>query len=663
MRKKWCIQQTDKVQEGIFAQQLGVSNIVAAILLHRGMDDVEKAKKFLYAEQEPFYDPFLMKDMDKAAARIEQAITQNEKVVVYGDYDVDGITSTALLTYTLKQLGADVSYYIPDRQKEGYGFNYNALHKLYEDGNQLLISVDCGISAMEEVRQMQGKLDIVITDHHLPGNELPSAAAVVNPHRLDCPYPFKDLAGVGVAFKLCQALWKILRHAEFVDLLELVALGTVADIVPLLDENRKIVKEGLLAMQSSTVPGCRMLLEAAGIGNKDLTAGDIGFVLAPRLNAAGRIGHAKQGVELLLSDNVSTAQSLAEALNEKNADRQLLEHDILSLVEQKVKSIDVSKAHVFVIDGEGWHPGVIGIVASRIVDQYYRPTIIISISDGMGKGSCRSIKGFHMYEALTACQEFLKGYGGHAMAAGLTIEANQIQAFREALDTYASAHLRPDDYIPEIAIEREMKPTEADFSLVEELKQLEPFGMGNPRPLFGCRGIRGSYAQSMGSEGRHLRFQIEDASVSVRAIAWNKGACAGLVNREPMDIVYVPEINEWNGRKSLQCKIEDMMPASAEPQSLTRDVLRDLYLFLRKLTMKDSLPYTDQQIWQKYNMERVSISLELMKKALAVFLEIGILTLHAGTGYYHMLIVPGKKFDLMQSATYCTELQKNDKIV
>ena len=487
---------------------------VAGFLVHRGLSDAAAARRFLYPETEQeSYDPFLLRDMDKAVARICQAVEKKERIIVYGDYDVDGITATTVLVRCLRQLGADVSYYIPNRLTEGYGFKAEALRKIKDGGADLLVSVDCGISAVAEVAGIAAELDIVITDHHLPGPTLPAALAVVDPHRKDCTYPYEELAGVGVAFKLCQALWRELRQEEYEQDLELVALGTVADIVPLLDENRKFVKIGLQRMPHTAIVGLQALLAAADLKGKAITAGQVGFVVAPRLNAAGRVAAAAQGAELFLMEDPARAMELAAKLNVENSQRQELEHEILGEAEKQLRQIDTEKARVLVLAGEGWHPGVIGIVASRIVDRYYRPTVVIGIKDGIGKGSCRSIKGFHMYDALTASKDTLLGFGGHAMAAGLSVAADKIDALRASLDAFAAAHLSAEDYAPVLALEAELPPEAMDMKLLEDLAKLEPYGMGNPQPLFACFHIQGCRADAMGREKQHLKFEIPVGSV------------------------------------------------------------------------------------------------------------------------------------------------------
>ena len=651
MEKLWKLKDGMEEQAAQLAGEMKISLFLARLLVHRGIVDKERAEVFLSPERQAFYDPFLLKDMDKAVDRIRQALAEKEKIVVYGDYDVDGITSTALLTRNLRQLGGDVEYYIPDRQSEGYGFHQEALERLRDAGAQLLISVDCGISAVEETGKLADTLDIVITDHHLPGEKLPAALAVVDPHREDCSYPNKNLAGVGVAFKLCQALWQAVQGSDYTGDMELVALGTVADIVPLLDENRKIVSLGLKAMENTPFLGLRALLEVAGLEGKKLTAGHIGFMLAPRLNAAGRIATAQKGAELLLTENAELAASLAQELNGDNLERQQLEKEIFDLVEKQLEQVDMDKAHVLVVAGEGWHPGVIGIVASRVVEKYYRPVVIISLKDGIGKGSCRSIEGFHMRDALQECSRYLLGFGGHAQAAGLSLAADQVDAFRQAMDACAAKWLQPEDYIPVMDIECELSMDEVNEQLIEEISRMEPFGMGNPSPLFVGRNVRGSYAQRKGRDGKHLGFHIDSTIRSLAAIGWNIGDLAGLVNRQPVDFVFVPEINEFRGRRTPQCKIKELRPAEHPGPLLNREFLKNLYIFLRGIQRKEGkIPYTPRQLGGFFRRAGQQAEDEAIVRGLEVFAELSLLQSLPSNGYE--LLPASGKMNLAESAIY-----------
>ena len=653
MIKKWNTYTGEREDVQRFAADAGVSEEIAGILWHRGIRTAETARAFLDPEgTQVFHDPFLMKDMDQATDRILSAIREGEKITVYGDYDVDGITATSLLLRNLRRLGAVAECYIPDRQKEGYGLNEPALRSLASHGTKLVVSVDCGIASLEEVNALRGVLDIVITDHHLPGNDIPEAVAVVNPHREDCPYPDKNLAGVGVAFKLCQALWQKKEGVSFREDTEFVALGTIADIVPLLGENRKLVKMGLRALPNTKFLGLQALIEVSGLQGKEIGSGQVGFMLAPRLNASGRIGRAMEGVRLLLSEDKTEADGIAATLNEQNIRRQEIEREILELAEEKLAQMDLSEAHSIVLDGEDWHPGVIGIVASRLVDKHYLPTIVISRQGDLGKGSCRSIRGLHMYEALCACEECLLGFGGHSQAAGLTIAAKDIDRFRRMFDDYVAKTLSKEDYIPSINIEFERAPQDMDIPFIEELAKLEPYGMGNPKPLFGCRSVRGLHARQIGRDGQHLAFDLESPERTVTALSWNNSAFVSIVNAEALDIVYVPQISEWQGRKSVEVILQEIQPTQSERIFPDRGLLVKIYTFLKELgEKKQGIPLDAYLLTAGFSKRFGHISLYSMKYGLQVFQELGLL--HGDLEEKRYLLPPTKgKMDLMQSSTY-----------
>ncbi len=648
MRKKWSIVGTADVSDQAFAKALGVSTFLAGILRRRNISDVQKARAFLNPEQlQAYYDPFLMRDMDRAVARIRQAIEVSEKIVVYGDYDVDGITSTTLLVRALRRLGAVADYYIPKRE-EGYGLHTESLKKIAGDGAGLVVTVDCGIAGMAEIDAVRGVIDVVVTDHHLPGDTIPDAAAVVDPHRADCGYPFKELAGVGVAFKLCQALFRVMKDEAFEDDLELVALGTVADIVPLLSENRKLVKIGLSRMKETKLQGLRQLIEVAGLAGKDISSGQVGFVLAPRLNAAGRLETAMRGVELLMTEDENKARDIALMLNELNGERQQVEADILEQAQKQLASVDTASARTLVVAGKDWHSGVIGIVASRLVDLYYRPTVVISLQDGVGKGSCRSIKGFHLFDALTAAKDTLVQFGGHEMAAGLTVRPENIGALQEALDDYAKKNLTEEDYIPCLELESELRPEEITIDLVKELGLLEPYGMNNPRPLFCCLGIWGSGAHAIGREGQHLKFCVGGGDGTLEAIGWNMSGKVVTVDRGPVDMAYVPELNEWNGKISVQCKLTDVRSSEVSGSFPTRDMLGGIYISLKKRKRFSD----DVEMLAK----ACNIPVDTMQTALKIFEELG-LAVHEGMEY-RLAPQPKQKLDLMDSPTY-----RNGKLI
>lgn len=652
MLKQWKLYDTVPDVADL-AKELGTTEMVAGILWHRGLRTVTEAEAFLHPEQQPFYDPLLMKDMDKAVARIRQAIDQEEKITVYGDYDVDGMSATSLLLHNLRALGAQADFYIPERQKEGYGFNLSALQKLAAEGTKLLVSVDCGVASVADVAAMQDTLDIIVTDHHLPGAQLPPAVAVVNPHRPDCPYPDKELAGAGVAFKLCQALWQELEGEAYEQDLELAALGTVADIVPLLGENRKIVKMGLDRMKDSPFAGIQALIEVADIGDQQLNAGHIGFRLAPRLNAAGRIGSARKGVELLLSKDKETAAALAMELDILNSQRQAIEQDILQKAEESLAGQEPEQMPAIVVAGEGWNPGVIGIVASRLVERYYKPVIVFSVQpDGVCKGSCRSIEGLHMYETLKLCQEHIIQFGGHAQAAGLSVREGELSAFRQAFQQAAASALSVDDYTPKVTVEFELAPEDVSFDLVEELALLEPYGMGNPKPLFGCRNIRGMGAAAIGRDGQHLRFQVGTPEQPLSALYWNKSEYVSVVNRETVDMVYSPAVNEWQGRRSLQCMVDSLRPADQERIFPDREMLAAIYRFLYQIQQQEGrIPYTAAELAVKFGQCSGHISCYTMRTGLRIFQELSLLRMDLDEKEYYLPKAVGK-MELASSPTF-----------
>ena len=651
--KIWNVYKGDEKKIDKLATEANISKNFASILTERGIETKEDAEIFLHPEEnQPFYDPFLMKDMDKGAERIIKAIDENEKIVVYGDYDVDGITATSILTNTLKKLGADVSFYIPDRQSEGYGLNVEALKKLSDDGAKLIVTVDCGIAGIKEAEAANKFLDIVITDHHIAPGTLPKAVAVINPHREDCPYPDKNLSGVGVAFKLCQALYKKIKDEEFTEDLDFVALGTIADIVPLVGENRKLVKLGLKEIQNSKKCGIKALIEVSALIGREIGPGQVGFALAPRLNAAGRIGHAKDGVELLLSDNYDDALAIAENLNDSNTERQDIEKAILNEAQEKLSKMDVSKLHSIVLDGENWHPGVIGIVASRLVDIYYLPTIVISHQGETSKGSCRSIRALHMHDALSAASSHLLGFGGHAQAAGLTIKTSEIPKFREAFENYVAKTLKPEDYTQTVDIAALISPDAITEEFINELELLEPFGMGNPKPIFGAKNIAGKNPHVMGKNNEHLAFVL-GKNGSRTALAWGRAEYIEIIAREYVDICYTAQLSEWQGVKTIEVVVNSIEPAECERTHPNRDLLVKIYLLLKKLQNNGRISADPMVLTSQFaRATNIHCSLFSMKEAVKIFEEIGLLVINDENSRLYKLITPKEKLNLTDSETY-----------
>ena len=563
--KYWDLKSYDREEMQTLAAKVGISPVTAGILWNRGLREENAIRDFLFGKKDTYYDPFLMKDMRLAAERILQAVDTRERIAVYGDYDVDGITASSLLYLYLTGLHANVSTYIPKREGEGYGLNNEALQSLHEEGVTLVVTVDCGISGVREVAEAPRGMDIIITDHHRPPELLPMAFAIVNPKQADCGYPFKGLSGVGVAFKVCQALEK-LRNPEapmWEQYTELVALGTVADIVPLQDENRALVKRGMKAMETTSLTGLRKLLQVCRCYQETITTEKIGFILAPRLNAVGRLEHAQLAVELLITKDEEAAERMAGNLNDENAVRQEISRQIFTEAEALLEK-QASIGPAIVLAGqwdsdaqEGWHPGVIGIVASRLVDKYYRPVILISISGDVAKGSCRSIHPLDMYDALDACSADLIQFGGHSQAAGLTLESRKIEDFQKHFTEFVRNHLQPEDYQPRLAVDIEWdRNEELTLSFLHELQLLEPFGCENPAPLFMLRNAEVHNPRLFGQELSHLRFFTDIGPRSCHCIMW-QGAqyqyC--LCNNAQADIAFKPRINFFNNTESINLDI------------------------------------------------------------------------------------------------------------
>ncbi|KEO82238.1 single-stranded-DNA-specific exonuclease RecJ [Tumebacillus flagellatus] len=555
--KRWVVLEADELEVHALADKVGVSPILARLLWRRGLRTAEDAQRFLYPGREGFSDPFLMRDMDKAVARIRQAIDRRERIMIYGDYDADGATSTALLFLALQGIDADVEYYIPDRFSEGYGLNGPALQEAKERGFDLVITVDNGISAVEEARlAAEIGLDLIVTDHHTPPEVLPDAYAILNPKQPGCNYPEKMLAGVGVAWKLVQALYERVPD-EFLDL---AAIGTVADLAPLTGENRLITMFGLDAINVVPRPGVRALVEVAGLTGKKVTAGHIGFSFGPRINAAGRLDSATYAVELLTTIDPDKARELAEFLDARNRERQEIGE---SIFEQAVALIEANPdwldGRVLVVPSKGWNEGVIGIVASRIVERYYRPTLMIALNgEGGGKSSARSIHGFDLYAALSQCADLLGHYGGHKMAAGFSIAEERIDELRRRMNDIAQEVLTPEDMQPKIDVDMVLDLNDLNFDLVEQMERLAPYGFGNPSPRFSFQGLDLEQIRVVGKDAAHLQMRVKRANRQLDCIAFRRSADQPLLESlASIDLVGELSINEWNGRRSLQLQVGD----------------------------------------------------------------------------------------------------------
>lgn len=591
MQKRWSIEPDHSQKEVQLAAELKVSPIVAKLLINRGLGDPHKARQFLAADMESLLSPWDLKGMREAVACVTKTMEEGGSIVVYGDYDVDGITATSVVYRFLKRCGASVSYYIPERQSEGYGLNLEALEGLIAKGTDLVITVDCGISSYDIVEAVRDRLALVITDHHEAPALIPQAIAVVDHKQPNCPYPDKNLAGVGVAYKLCQAIWQERTGEVYQADLDIVALGTVADVVPLVGENRILVKAGLSKMQMQPNRGIEALIDVAGLKDRKITAGHIGFTLAPRLNAAGRVAHATRAVELLTTPSQEEAYEIAEELQETNLERQALERDIHEIARQDVLKQGSDADYVVVVGGQDWHPGVIGIVASRLVEEFYKPTLVISIKDGIGKGSCRSIDNCNIYEALQSAEDLLIQFGGHQAAAGFSIKEDKIPALRERLAQYCKEHLAEIDYIPIVDIDSQVAIDDIDVPLIEEIETLEPYGMANPTPVLALEQATISDLFLMGQQKKHAKVLLEREDSTIDAIAWNRPDLhASFFPGDRVKVAFTVQKNEWNGHVSPQLMIQDMALLEGRSLTLTKEGLRAMYTYVRNLLKGGSMP-------------------------------------------------------------------------
>lgn len=564
MRKIWRIKPQDPSIQARLSAELNISKITAQLLANRGIKTAAEAGEFLAYSFSGCHDPFLMKDMPRAVARIRKAISGGEKILVYGDYDVDGMTAVAALSSAIKTLGGNVGTYIPNRIEEGYGLNSGAVRKVGGQGVSLIVTVDCGISSSKEVEIAKTLgIDIVVTDHHeIPVGGIPKAYAVINPLQDGCAYPFKHLAGVGIAYKLIKALYDGTSHfAE--DFIDLVSLGTVADVAPLVGENRIFAKRGLEEMNRRDRPGLKALIERAGLGQKDLTCGHIGFALGPRINAMGRIGSPKEALELLLTDDEGRAAELAKVLDTENRNRQKIEAGILEeAMEKAEREVNFSRHRVIVLAGENWHPGVIGIVASRLVEKYYRPTILISMNGHMGKGSGRSIENFHLFEYLSRCRDLLAGFGGHESACGITIEKDRLDEFRDRINEEAAKDDKGGLFNRSLDIDMDIPLGSLSEDVINEIEKLSPFGEENPRPVLVSRGLMVKDGPRQIGKGG-FKIWVTDKSVTCEAVSFGRGALSMPGTGSGVDLAYIPSINSWQGVSSIQLELKDVVSADS----------------------------------------------------------------------------------------------------
>jgi single-stranded-DNA-specific exonuclease len=561
--KRWEV--APAVSEVELARFAGLSPLVVQLLHNRGIKDPAQANEFLAGRLGPD-NPFRLKGMNEAVTRLREALRQGERIAVYGDFDTDGVTATAVLVETLGALGARVEAYIPHRVDEGYGLNLDALRHLWKQGVRVVVTVDCGIRSVAEVTKASKGLDLIITDHHSVGAKLPPAVATINPNQPDCPYPFKKLAGVGLAYKLAQGLLRAGTgkdpdpELDETSLLDLVALGTVADLVPLVGENRALVRRGLVALNGATRPGVAALMADAGLARGQVDATAIGFLLGPRINAAGRIDTAMLAYQLLTNHDPLETRRLARRLGELNRRRQKLTEEVVAEAEAQIQAGD-REAFLYLAASPTFLPGIVGLAASRLTEAYYRPVVVVEVGEEESRGSCRSIPEFHITEALEQCDDLLIRFGGHAAAAGFTVATARLGALRDRLQAIAAEMLGDRDLQPVLEIDAEMPLEEVNWATQKLLQQVEPCGMENPQPVLLSRDLGVRDRRAIGNEGKHLKLMLRDGrGVAWDAIFFRHGHLLAEVP-DRVDVAYRLGVNEWNGRKRLQVEVEDLRPA------------------------------------------------------------------------------------------------------
>ena len=559
MTKKWQIYQVENEKVEELQNKHNINKLLATILVNRGIVEEKQIEKFLQPKRSDFYNPYEMPDMEIAVKRIVKAIENKEKTIIYGDYDVDGITSVTVLKSFLEERGLEVAEYIPNRLEEGYGLNKVAVEGIAKQGYTLMITVDCGISAIEEVKYANELgIETIVTDHHEPGNELPEALAIVDAKRKDNKYPFRNLAGVGVVFKLIQAIGIELEldQKEYLKYLDIVCIGTISDIVPLVDENRVIVKLGLKLVEQTRNLGLKAILQASGYSKIDSST--ISFGVAPRINACGRMGHQEEALKLFLSKEINEVNELTQKLNEYNRLRQETEKNIYTDAIMQIEENGLANNDTIVVMGKNWHHGVIGIVSSKITEIYFKPSILLCEEDDLGKGSGRSIPGFDLYEALTECNEYIEKFGGHSMAVGISVKKDKFDEFKQKLEQIArEKHI--EEIVPILKIDAQISLDEIDRDMVDSLKELEPFGEENKTPLFVFKNLKIDSIRAL-SEGKHLKLTVKDNKNIVNAIGFNLGELSNDYRiGDKVDVVGNLEINSFNGIQNIQINIKDIM--------------------------------------------------------------------------------------------------------
>ena len=657
----------------------GYPELLSALLAARGVTSPEEAALQLEWERKLSHSPLLMKDMDKAVARIRRALADGERMAVFGDYDVDGITSTVLLVDYLRSRGADCLKYIPRRIEDGYGLGKDALHSLHDKGVTLVITVDCGITGVEEARYAREiGLDLVITDHHECKDQLPDAAAVVDPRRPDCPYPFKHLAGVGVALKLVLALDGQREEAVFARYCTLAAIGTVADVMQMTGENRTIVHRGLETIGSTDFLGLKALLRETGLEDKEISSTQIGFVLAPRINAAGRMGEAELAADLLLTGDPARAEVLARELCGLNRERQAVEQEIFAQAVEQIEFLPAGERSALVLSSEVWHQGMVGIVASRLSEKYSCPSFMIHLQNGMGKGSCRSYGGFNLFAALESCRDLLVDFGGHELAAGFNIREEDIPAFRRRINRCVCDYCNGEQPVSSLAVDVIVRQPECiALEELEALSRLEPYGSGNERPVFAIMGARVESLQGVG-QNRHLKLRLSKGGCHFDAIFFSATAAAcGVSVGMRVDAAFHLQINEFRGVSSVQLQLVDLRPA-AGPSQRERECLELVERLIggQAVTAEEALRLLPERrqfaaLWRAIErlelegsasasrlptLRRLAGALDgsesFLRSALGVevFAERGLVTLELREDMMILRPVPGRRADLEQSA-------------
>lgn len=558
-KTRWIFGETDDEKKSSLVNELGISPLVASLLINRGIQSPQDVQSFLYDQGQDFHDPYLLLGMDLAVARIKEAIDRKEPILIFGDYDCDGVTSTSVMMITLRELGANVQFYIPNRFTEGYGPNEQAFKYAAEIGVRLIITVDTGIAAIHEAKvAAELGIDLIITDHHESGPELPVALAIIHPKLPDSPYPFRDLAGVGVAFKLAHALYgDIPEH-----LLELAAIGTIADLVPLQGENRLIAKKGIKKLRSTERIGLRALLKQAGADSSSINEETIGYMIGPRINAVGRLESADRAVDLLLTNDPFEAESIAEEIESLNKERQGI---VSSIAEEAMKEVEekypIKENAVIVVGKQGWNAGVIGIVASKLVERFYRPAIVLSFDEekGLAKGSARSIEGFDLFSNLSTCRDILPHFGGHPMAAGMTLEISDVNELRTRLNNLAKEQLTEEDFIPVTKLDSEIDLEEIDLASLEEMQMLAPFGVSNPKPKILLSGSSISQIRRIGADGNHLKITLNNQGKALDGVGFGLGHLFEEISpHSKVSVIGELSINEWNNIRKPQIFLQDI---------------------------------------------------------------------------------------------------------